>query len=148
MLGMVQMVGLGGGKQNPLHPPATEPSGQKTVATGAECRQHVRHGAAQILNRRGACMNGPQRIDQHNLAVDLGKMIPKKRRDDTAFIGFIPPFHLAPQAAARGKGGGGQRRKGQHRRSGQITGQQKSPGRAIGIPRLACGMQICGKLCG
>ncbi len=101
VLRVVQMVGLGRGKQDLLHPLAAKDRGQKAIAPGAEGGQHLGHGAAQILHRLRALMDRPQHIDQHDLPVDPGEMVAKERLHDARFVGVVAPLHLAPQAAAR-----------------------------------------------
>ena len=125
------MVGLGGGEQDLLDPPAAQQAAQPAIATGAKSAQHIRHGAPQVLNRLRPLMHRAQHIDQHDLAVDPGEMIAEERLHDLGLIAFITPRHLAPQTAAQGRGGLRQRGKRQHRTAGKVARQQKAPRRAI-----------------
>ena len=132
MLGVVQMVGLGRGEQDPLDPLATQKAGQPAVAARAKGAQHIGHGAAQILDRARPLMDGAQHIDQHDLPVDLGEMVAEEGLHDLGLVALIAPRHLAPEAAAPGFGRLRQRGKGQDRRPGQIARQQEPPRRAVG----------------
>ena len=87
--------------------------------------------AAQILDRPGAVVDGAQDIGQHDLPVHPREMLAEEGLHDLGLVGFIPPLHLAPQAAAGGGGRAGQGGEGQHRTAGQIAGQQEPAGRAV-----------------
>ena len=46
-------------------------------------------------------MNGAQRIDKNDLAVDPGEMLAKERLGNLRLIGFEPAREFASEAAAR-----------------------------------------------
>ena len=90
-------------------------------------------------------MDGVQHINQHDLTVDLGKVVAEERFHDAGFIRLKPPLHFAPQAFARGVRLFGQGGECQHRAARQIAGQQEPPRRTVGKARLARGVQVVGK---
>mmetsp|Transcript_335 Transcript_335/g.954 ORF Transcript_335/g.954 Transcript_335/m.954 type:complete len:234 (-) Transcript_335:676-1377(-) len=120
MLAVMQMVGLGCRKEDFFHPLAPDQLRQKPVPTGLKRRQDIGHRTAHVLHRRRAGMNRAKRIHQHNLTVNSGKVITKKRAHDLRLVGLIAARHFAAQRPA-GRITRRQRRKGQHRRTGQIT---------------------------
>ena len=100
VLGVVQVIGLGGGKEQPLHPPALHQPREKGVATGAERAEDIGHRAAGLLDRAGALMERAQQIDQHDLPVDPGEMRAEEGPHDLALVGLEAARHLRVQAAA------------------------------------------------
>ncbi len=85
------MVSLGCDKQDFLDP-FSQDFRQPCVFAGSEAGQNIAHRAAQILNGLRAGVNCAQRVDQHDLAVDFGKMVPKERFYDFTFIRFKTAF--------------------------------------------------------
>ena len=90
----MQMVRLGGRKQDALHPLSGQQPGQERVAPGPERAHRSSHGAAHILYRSRAAMDGAQHICQHNLPVDFGEMFAEERFDHLCLIRLKPPFHF------------------------------------------------------
>ena len=95
MLTVVQMVGLGRGKEDFLDPFAAQKLRQKSVASGFEAAKDIAHGSAQILDRTGALIDRAKRIHQHDLPVNPRKVIAKERFDHLPLIRLEPPRHLA-----------------------------------------------------
>ena len=98
MLGMVQVVGLGGGEQDFLHPLAAQQPRQKRVLAGAEGRQDASHRAALFLDRHRPLVDRAKRVDQHDLPVDAREMIAEEGLHNPVAIGVVAPLHLAVEA--------------------------------------------------
>ena len=138
------MVRLCRGKQNLFNLAPLKQTRQKRIPPRPERTQNCGHRRAQIIHRTRPRMDRTQHIDQHNLTVDLGKMIAEKRLYDIALVALKAALELATQTTALARKLR-QRRKGQHRGSRQIPRQQKPPRRTVGISRLTRRIQMRGK---
>ena len=105
VLGVVEVIGLGGGEEDLFDTLAEEELGQEGVPAGAEGGEDIAHGLAEVFDRLGSGMDRAQRIDENDLAVDPGEVIAEEGFDDFALVGLEPPFELAPEAAAGDAGG-------------------------------------------
>ena len=93
-------------------------------------------------------MDRAQHVHQHHLPVELREMILKEGPHDAGLVGVIPTLHLAPKAGPARGGGFRQRGEGQHRRPGQIAGQQEPARRHVDPPQITGGGQVGGKALG
>lgn len=73
MLRVVQVIRLGGRKQDLFHPLADQDARQEGIPPRPEGPQDIRHGLAQILDRARPLVDRAKRIDQHHLPVDPAK---------------------------------------------------------------------------
>ncbi len=145
MLGMVQVIGLGGGKQDAVHALAAQKPGKKRGSSGPERPQETGERLAQIIERTRPGMDRPQHIHQHHLPVDAGEMGAEKRFHHLRLVGVEAAGEFARQRAARGWPRR-QRRKGQGGRSFEVAGQEEPARRTVGKPGLARGLQIGGPI--
>jgi len=76
--GVMEMVGLGGGEQQPVDP-AGKHAGEPCVGAGPEAFEDRLHAALQIGERTGAGVDGRERIDEHDLPVESGKVVAEER---------------------------------------------------------------------
>lgn len=74
------MVHLGRRKQDFFDPPPLKKSRQKIIPVRVERAEDIGHRAAHILDRGWTCVDCPEHINQHNLPVDLRKMITENGR--------------------------------------------------------------------
>ena len=143
MLAVMQMIGLGCGKQDLVDPLLAHHPRQKARPPGPKGCQDRGHGLAEIGHGFRSAMDRLQDIDQHHLAIDPGKMSAEKRFDHLRLIGLEAAFAFARQRSAWCRSGR-QGRKGQRRAALQVAGQQEAARCAIGKARLLRGAQIGG----
>ena len=98
---MVQVIGFGGSKQDTFHTPPAQQIGQPRIPSRPKRRQNLSECAAQIFQRRRARVDRTQHISQHNLPVNLGKMIPKEGAHNPCLIRLEAASHLPCKATAR-----------------------------------------------
>ena len=147
MLGVVEVIRLGGGKEDLLDALAKEELRQEGVPTGPEGAEDVGHGLAEVLDGLRTCMDRAKHVYQNDLAVDPGEVVAEEGFDYLALVGLEAAGEFAPERAAR-RIGGRQRRKGQDRRARHVAGQEEASRRAIGIARGAGGLKIAGESLG
>ena len=95
MLCVVQMIRLGRSKENFLHLLAKQDRAQPTAVAGPECAQNIGHGLAERVKRLRPGMDRPQRINQHDLAINAAEMVAKEGFHDFGLIGLKAPLKLA-----------------------------------------------------
>ncbi|MPL67378.1 hypothetical protein SDC9_13069 [bioreactor metagenome] len=144
VLRMVQMVGLGRGKENALDPPRAKERGQHPGLAGAEGGKDPRHRSPQILERRGPGMDRAEHVDQHHLPVDAGEMLAEEGLDHLVLVGLEAARHLAAKRAA-GIVARRHRREGERGGTRHLAGQQEAPGRTVGKARRARRVQMRGE---
>ena len=71
---MMQMVGLGGGKQDAVDARG-EQARPQAVRAGPEAFEDLGHGALEIGDRGLAAVQGREHVDQHDLPVEPREMI-------------------------------------------------------------------------
>ena len=142
---VVQMIGLGGGKQNAVDP-RPEQIAEQRAAADPEAIQNAGKGGFEIVQCFRPGVEGRERIDQHDLPIEPGDVIAKKRPHHDVLVGLVAPLHHRPQrAVGRGAVGGDvKRRKGQRRRARHVARHQETSGRqeAHGETVVAAGAQI------
>ena len=69
VLAVVQVIGLGRGKQDPLHPPPAKDAREPPVPPVPERAQHLGHRAAQFLHRLADRFGGPPLVAHLDLAT-------------------------------------------------------------------------------
>ena len=148
MARMVQMIGLGGGKQDAVDP-RPEQAGEQRAASDPQAIQDPRQRRFEVDQGFRSGVECRERIDQDDLAIEPREMIAKERPDHDVLVGLIAPDHHRPQRAL-GCGaviGQVERRKGQRRRSRKIARHQKAARRqqAHGEAFVAAGAQIFGE---
>ena len=99
MAGVVQMVGLGGGKQQAVDAPRQD-AGEPGVGAGAEAPEHGLHGALQVGERAGAGVDGRERVDQHDLPVEPGEVVAEEGLDDVGLVALEAARQHGAQRAA------------------------------------------------
>ncbi len=145
---VVQVIGLGGCKQNAIDP-GTKKAAQDRAAADAEAIENARQRGFEIVQRFRPGIEGCERIDQHDLAVEAGKMVAEERTHHDILVGLVTPAHHRPQRAV-GRAAVGrdiERRKGQRRRACEIARHQEAPGRQQAHCKtfVAAGAQIIGE---
>ena len=138
---MVNVIGLGGRKEDFLNAALAQEAHETPDPARAKRGENISHDPAQVFDRFRAGMDRAQRIYEHDLAVDTRKVIAEERTHDLAFIGLISALKFARDGAARRmpfRQGG----KGQNRRAIKRPGQQETARRAVGKPRGPCGVEI------
>ena len=86
------------------------------------------HRGAQVLDGARAVVDGAERVDQHDLAVEAGEVVAEERVDDDALVGLEALLEGAPERGggpALGAGSGEKVRAGEPSRS---PGIRKRPG--------------------
>ncbi len=148
MIEMVQVIRLGGGKQNAVDARADELAQQRAPAD-AEAIEDRGERAFEIAHRIGPGVEGGERIDQHHLTVEAHEVVVEERPHHDVLIGRISPrHHGAQRMRARGRFSVElERREGERRRAGEIARHQETAGRqqAHGIALVAAGLQIGGE---
>ena len=66
MLGVMQVVRLGGREEYPLDTPAQKDLAQEIVLAGTEGGEDIGQRLAHVLHGRGAGMDGTEHVDQHD----------------------------------------------------------------------------------
>jgi hypothetical protein len=94
---VVQMIGVGRGKQDTLDPTPPKQPVEERVPPGPKRRQDIGKGLPHILDRPWASINRPQHIDQDNLPVDPCEMVGKERPDHIALVALIAALKLLSQ---------------------------------------------------
>src|SRR4249920_2726399 len=98
------------------------------------------------MNGLRARIEGSERIDQHNLAVDTGKMLDEERSYDLLLIRLIASLHHGEKRTRLSYLALGevQRREGERRRAVEIARHQEAAGgqRRQGEPLVSAGTQI------
>ena len=113
----MQMVGLGRREQDAVDA-RPEQAREDRAAADAEAVENAGQRGFEIVQRLGAGVERGERIDQHDLAIEPGKMIAEERPHHDVLVGLVAPHHHRPQRALRRLAVGGhvERRKGQRRR--------------------------------
>ena len=106
--------------------------------------------AFEVVHAPRAGVEGRERIDQHDLAVEPREMIAEERPHHHVLVGLVAPLHHRPQRARRGAVPSArqiERREGQRRRAREIARHQEAAGRqqAHGEALVAAGLQIVGE---
>ena len=145
MARMMQMIGLGGGKQNAINPRPEQVAEQRATAD-PEAIQNARERRFEVVQRFRSGVEGRERIDQHDLAIEPGEMIAEERTHHDVFVSLVAPSHHRPQRTIR-RGAIGhhiERCKRQCRRGREIARHQEPSGRqqAHGKAFVAAGAQI------
>ena len=145
---VVQMIGLGGGEQNAIDP-RPEKTAEDRAAADAEAIENAGQRGFEIVQRFRPGIERGERIDQHDLPVEPGKMVAEERAHHDVLVGFIAPPHHRPQRAV-GRAAVDrdvERCKGQRRCIGEIARHQKAPGRQQAHRKafVAAGAQIIGE---
>ena len=96
VLGVVQMVGLGGGEEDAVDA-AAEDRRQPGARPGAEAGEDLGHRGAQVLDRARAVVDGAERVDQHHLPVEPGEVVAEERGDHHALVGLEALLEGAPE---------------------------------------------------
>ena len=144
----MQVVGLGRGKQNAVDA-RTDQRAEQRAPSDAEAFEDRRHRGFEVMQGIGAGVEGGERVDQHDLAIEPCEVIAEERAHDDALVGFEASPHHRPQRA-RGRLAvrwHPERCKGQRRRAGHRAGQQETPGRqqAHGKAFVAAGHEVFGE---
>ena len=125
--GMVQVVGLGRGEQDAVDAGA-EDRGERRGAPGAKRAQHLGERVFQIAKRRGPGIQGGQRVDEYDLAVEAREVVAEERTHDMGLVGLVAPLHHRRERSrcdfrARRER---QRREGECGRAREIAGHQEA----------------------
>ena len=148
---MVQMIGLGRGEKDlvDLRP---EQGRQEVAAARAKRRQHVGHGDFEVAHGGGSRVQRGERVDEDDLAVEPGEMIPEERFDDMRLIGLVAPLHHGGEGIRRIDFTflDGERREGQGGRAFEVARHQEAARRQAGEMIFAgpAGAQIVGEKLG
>ena len=86
VLGVVEVVGLGGREEDAFDAFAEEKLRKERVPARAEGRQDVGHGEAEVVDRAGAGVDRAKGIDEDDLPVDPGEVVAEV--NDPAPSGF------------------------------------------------------------
>ena len=140
--GVVQLVGLGGGEQDPVGARAET---ARSARLPRPTRKQSRIAASAPCRSRTACgppSSAASSIDQHDLPVEPGEMVAEERPHHDVAIGLVAPRASAPSCEPGGgssPAGSSQRREGQRRRAGEVARHQEAPRRRSGstLSRLA-----------
>ena len=97
---VMQMVGLGRREQDTVDA-RSDDRGEARSAPGAERLQHLGQRVFQIVHRRGAGIERPERVDQHDLPVETSKVVAKERPRHIGLVGLVAPLHHRRQRAWR-----------------------------------------------
>ena len=97
---MVDVVGLGRGEQDAVDPLA-ENGGEPAIRAGTETIQDRPQRPLKVGNRGISRIHRAEHIDQHDLPVQLGKMIAEERLHHMRLIGLEAPLHHGAQRTAR-----------------------------------------------
>ena len=119
VLAVVEVIGLGGGKQDLFDPAPEEKLGQERVPTGPEGAEDIGHGLAEIVDRGRPGMDRAQGVNEDHLPVDPGEVVAEEGFDDLALVGLEAALELAGEAAPTAACGKGC--KGQDRRAREIA---------------------------
>ena len=110
--------------------------GRKTEANrddapGAEGAQHVGKRVLEVAQRRRPGIQGGQRVDQHDLAVEPGEMIAEERPHHMRLVSLVAPLHHRRHGARRDRVALAERdrRKRQRRRTLEVARHQEASGR-------------------
>ena len=109
--------------------------------------------ASRSCSASGPAVERGERIGQHDLAIEPGKMIAEERPHHDVLVGLIAAHHHRPQRSLRRLAADGhvERRKGQRRRVGEIARHQEAAGRQQAHRKalVAAALQIAPEeLCG
>ena len=143
--GVVEMVGLGGGEQQPIDA-AGEDAGEPGVGPRPEASEDRLHAALQVGERAGPRVDGGERIDEHDLPVEAGEVVAEERLHDVRLVALEAARQHGTQCAARvgGRRPRRQREKGEQGRAGEVARQQeaaRSRRGELGV-RRAGGLQV------
>ena len=145
---MMQMIGLGGGKQDAVDP-RPEQGAEAAAAADPEAIENSGQRRLEIVQRFRSGIERRQRIDQHDLAIEPREMIAEERPHHDVLVGLVAPDHHRPQRSLRRRAIGRhiERRKGQRRRAREIARHQEAAGRqqAHGETLVAAGAQVVGE---
>ena len=118
-------------------------------AAGAERAEDRGERAFEILHGVGAGVEGRERIDQHDLAVEPREMLAIERPHHHVLVGLVAPLHHRPERARARRLLAGQfeRREGQRRRAREVARHQEAAGRQQphGVALVAAGLEIVGE---
>ena len=134
VLGVVQVVGLGGGEEDAVDA-AAEDRREPGARAGAEAGEDLGHGGAQVLDRARAVVDGAERVDQHDLTVEAGEVVAEEGCDDDALVGLEALLEGAPERGGRARRSGF--RSGEKVRAGEPSrspGIRKRPGATLERP--------------
>ena len=93
---VVQVVGLGGGEEDAVDA-AAEDRREPGARAGAEAGEDLGHGGAQVLDGARAVVDGAERVDEHDLAVEAGEVVAEEGVDDDALVGLEALVEGAPE---------------------------------------------------
>ena len=100
--GVMQVVGLGGGEQQPVDAARQDGSTASVLAPGRKQREDRLHGALQIGAARAApALTRRERIDQHDLPVEAGEVIAEERLHDVRLVALEAARQHGAERAAR-----------------------------------------------
>src|SRR5690606_14691531 len=119
--GVVDVVGLGGGKENAVYP-AREGAQQRIGFALAETGQYGAEGRFEIAHRSGPGIERAQRVDKHDLPIQPREVVAEEGADDPILVGLVTLLqHAVETVAANIAGGQGERGKGQGRRALEVS---------------------------
>ena len=98
--GVVQVIGLGGREQQAVDA-ARQDGRQPGVRAGPEALQDALDGALQVGERARPAIDGGERVDQHDLAVEAREVIAEERLDDVGLVALEAALEHGAEAAAR-----------------------------------------------
>ena len=130
MARMMQMIGLGRRKQNAIDP-RPEQIAEQRAAADPEAIENAGERRFEIVQRFRSGVEGGERIDQHDLAIEPREMIAEERPHHDVLVGLVTPPHHRPQRTV-GCGAIGrhvERREGQRRRAREVARHQEASGR-------------------
>ena len=100
MARVVDMIGFGGGEQQPVDAPAAEQRREPARWPGPERLEHGCERALQIRRRLRAAVERAEHVDEHDLPVEPAEVIAKERPHDMLHVAVVAARHHGGERAA------------------------------------------------